>query len=133
MCINYQITLETVILILREYLWWDRGKSNGKDNARRSYTFCGGLYVTTPLLRNLADKSFNTKSVAYADDLTTAGSVENLYKCWGKILEMGPRYGYPPPVNKNMVNYYRFQIETRSLCLKTGVQITTSGENILEW
>ena len=42
--------------------------------------------------------------VAFADDLTGAGNLEQLHMCWMKLLDIGPKHGYfAKPEKSNLI------------------------------
>ena len=58
-----------------------------------------------PLLLMLVDQAEQlpgkkTKSVAYADDFTGAGSIKNLLHWWNTLTTLGPLFGYHPEPTK---------------------------------
>ena len=45
--------------------------------------------------------SYNTFTVAYADDLTAARPIDQLKKWWDELCRLGPKFGYYPEGSKS--------------------------------
>ncbi|XP_066914998.1 uncharacterized protein [Clytia hemisphaerica] len=89
---------------------------------------------TTPLLHQLAMKpqSRSEKEVAFADDLTAAGSIGNLRSWWDKLSVEGPLFGYHPKPTKSWLIVKNEKIAEATKAFQgTNIQITTQGSKHL--
>ena len=86
-----------------------------------------------PLLLMLVDQAEQlpgkkTKSVAYADDFTGAGSIKNLLHWWNTLTTLGPLFGYHPELTKC---WLIVKPRMKDIALKTfentGINITEDG------
>ena len=76
------------------------GKTQGDPAAMAIYAI-----AIIPLLLMLVDQAEQlpgkkTKSVAYADDFTGAGSIKNLLHWWNTLITLDPLFGYHPEPTK---------------------------------
>ena len=66
-----------------------------------------GTYVlgVTPLLhflhQSILINEHRSKEVAFADDLTVAGKIEEIKQYWELLLQVGPKYDYYPKPSKS--------------------------------
>ena len=97
------------------------------------------IYAITiiPLLLILVDQAEQppgkrTKSVAYADDFTGAGSITNLLHWWNTLTTLGPLFGYHPKPTKC---WLIVKPDMKDITLKTfentGINIAEDGKHHL--
>ena len=103
------------------------GTTQGDPVAMAMYAL--GMSV---LQSNISHDQTNIKSVAYADDLSGAGDLENIRKWWQKLSEIGPKYGYFPNPQKSCLIVKKDKEEQAKRVFKTaGIPITTEGQRHL--
>ena len=86
-----------------------------------------------PLLNIIKnDDTTNIKHVAFADDISGAGKIEQLRKWWENIVTHGPLLGYYPNANKSwLVVKQHLLDEASELFNDTDVNITVEGRKYL--
>eukprot|EP00794_Sanderia_malayensis_P018637 gene18637-biopygen15703 len=86
--------------------------------------------ATVPLLESVS--SNDTKQVAYADDLVSAGKLRPLLKWWENLLNVAPKVGYYP---KSTKSWLIVKPEKKDLAQKlfndTNINITVDGQRHL--
>ena len=88
----------------------------------------------TPMLNILLIGIGNkhNRMVAFADDITAAGSLDALKQWWDHILEIGPSYGYFPQPTKSWLIVKPDQLDqARETFAGTEIKITSDGERHL--
>ena len=88
----------------------------------------------TPMLNILLIGIGNdhNRMVAFADDITAAGSLDALKKWWDHLLKIGPSYGYYPQPTKSWLIVKPDQLEqAREKFAGTEINITSDGERHL--
>ena len=90
----------------------------------------------TPLLYTIIQVNGNErvqiKHVAFADDLTGAGKLENLRKWWDLIITFGKYIGYNANPRKSWIIVKANYSEEATKCFaNTGINITTEGKRHL--
>ncbi|XP_066914550.1 uncharacterized protein [Clytia hemisphaerica] len=88
----------------------------------------------TPMLNILLIGIGNNhnRMVAFADDITAAGSLDALKKWWDHLLEIGPSYGYYPQPTKSWLIVKPDQLEqAQEKFAGTDIKITSDGERHL--
>ena len=84
-----------------------------------------------PLITRL-NLSSNAKQCSYADDVTGAGSLEELRKWWDELNEMGPSLGYFPNAKKCwLVIKPEREKAAREVFGDTAINISTLGQKHL--
>ena len=86
------------LLIDGEVLKSAEGTTQGDPMAMAMYAI--GI---TPLIQQMMGHVNSTKQVWYADDCTTAGSIQDLSQWWLNLIESGPRFGYFPNASKSVL------------------------------
>ena len=90
-----------------------------------------------PLLLMLVDQAEQlpgkkTKSVAYTDDFTGAGSIKNLLHWWNTLTTLGPLFGYHPvPTKCWLIVKPRMKDIALKTFENTGINITEDGKRHL--
>ena len=82
----------------REVIKSEEGTTQGDPIAMAMYAL--GLSKLQGEIRHAVTE---VKQVAYADDLTGAGKIDNLRKWWDKIMALGPPIGYFPNERKSVL------------------------------
>ena len=76
------------------------GTTQGDPTSMKTYAL-----GVTPLLNFLHEfiliNEHKSKEVAFADDLTVAGKIEEIKQYWELLLQVGPKYGYYPKPSKS--------------------------------
>ncbi|XP_066916388.1 uncharacterized protein [Clytia hemisphaerica] len=88
----------------------------------------------TPMLNILLFRINNqhNRMVAFADDITAAGTLEALKQWWDHLLEIGPSYGYFPQPTKSWLIVKSDQLDqARQTFAGTQIKITSEGERHL--
>lgn len=88
----------------------------------------------TPMLNILLLRIGNqhNRMVAFADDITAAGTLEALKQWWDHLLEIGPSYGYFPQPTKSWLIVKSDQLDqARQTFAGTQIKITSEGERHL--
>lgn len=108
-----------------EILKSKEGTTQG-DNLAMSFYAC----AVTKLIQDLRISSPDSKTVWFADDSASAGSVDSVLKWWNDLKKLGPKYGYYPKPNKTWLivkpsfhQYARQKFED--------INITTDGHRYL--
>ena len=87
-----------------------------------------------PLLLMLVDQAEQlpgkrTKSVAYVDNFTSAGSITNLLHWWNTLTTLGPLFGYhPKPTKFWLIMKPRMKDIALKTFQNTGINITEHGK-----
>ena len=83
--------------------------------------------ATVPLIKKLRSVPQITQ-IGYADDASTAGSLEATHRWWCLLNEIGPQFGYFPNSSKTWL-VVKEDVLAEATCLfsGSGVQITTEG------
>jgi len=82
------------------------------------------------LLVGIGDQ--HNKMVAFADDITAAGTLQALKQWWDHILDVGPSYGYFPQPDKSwLIVKNERHAEACEIFAGTDVKITAKGERHL--
>ena len=82
----------------------------------------------TPLLDHLQSVKRSVKHVAFADDLTGAGNLEEIKIWWDTLITKGPKYGYNPKPSKSFLiikQHYKKYVER--IFAGTNIKIRTEG------
>ena len=73
-----------------------------------------------------------TKTAAYADDLTAAGTIMRLRNWWETLCRRGPKFGYFPEGNKSWLIVKEKEVQkAQSIFKDTNIKITTEGQRHL--
>ena len=74
----------------------------------------------------------HTKTVAYADDLTVAGPIDQIRIWWNTLCRLGPKFGYFPEGSKSWI-IVRENAKERAQTIfdNTKIKITTDGQGHL--
>ena len=76
--------------------------------------------------------STRTRVVAYADDFSAAGSVENLVYWWQTLCDLGPKFGYYPQASKSwLIVKPTVMTKAKRMFEGTHIQITQNGKRHL--
>ena len=90
-----------------------------------------GMYaigILPLLLFKNSTQADDVKRVAYADDFTGIGALENLRSWWDLVVNHGPNIGYFPKPSKSILIVKENLLEiATNLFEGTGVHITTDG------
>lgn len=85
---------------------------------------------TLPFL--CAITSYDTRQIAYADDLSCAGKLKNLLKWWKLVESFGPKVGYFPNANKSWIIVKEEKLEMATNIFRgSELNITTEGKKHL--
>ena len=86
----------------------------------------------TPLLHYLQSIRRSVKHVAFADDLTGAGNLEEIKIWWDTLITEGPKFGYYPKPSKSflIVNQHYKEYAER-IFEGSNIKITTEGDRHL--
>jgi hypothetical protein len=99
------------------------GTTQGDPTAMATYAL--GL---TPMLNDLSIIDSRTKHVAFADDLTGAGKLNEIITWWEHLAVEGPKYGYfPKPSKSILIVKEEFKNEAQNIFGHTQIKITTAG------
>ena len=105
----------------------EEGTTQGDPIAMAMYGI--GMSV---LQSGLAYKETNAKSVAYADDYSGAGRVEDLIEWWKKLETLGPQFGYFPNAEKScLIVKPEIELSAMQLFEDTKLKITVAGQRHL--
>ena len=75
---------------------------------------------------------YRSKEVAFADDLTAAGKIEEIKQCWELLLRVGPKYGYYPKPSRSHLIVKEEQFGRAKFIFKgSEVNIAKSGQQHL--
>lgn len=75
---------------------------------------------------------FKIRQVAFADDLSGAGSLQELKNWWKYLCEIGPSFGYFPNPNKSwLIVKSNFTNEAHAIFTDTEIQVTNEGNRHL--
>ena len=107
------------------------GTTQGDPTAMAAYAL-----AVTPLLSYLSQENNRnqrqTKQVAFADDFTVAGKINEIRMFWEALAKIGPKYGYYPKASKS---YLIVKVEHDQKAHETfndlDVKITTTGQRHL--
>ena len=95
-----------------------KGATQGDPTAMAIY----GI-ASTSLLKHLANcyPERDSKMVAFADDMASAGRLSKLRSWWKVLLDVGPKYGYFPKPSKTilMLNLNKSQKLQKYLIIPT--------------
>ena len=73
-----------------------------------------------------------TKTAAYADDLTAAGTIMRLRNWWETLCRLGPKFGYFPERSKSWLVVKEKEVQKgQSVFRDTNIKITTEGQQHL--
>ena len=109
------------------------GTTQGDPAGMAIYTI-----AVIPLLLMLVDQAKQlpgkrTKSVAYAGDFTSAGSVTNLLHWWNTLTTVGPLFGYhPEPTKCWLIVKPGMKYLAWKTLENTGINVTEDGKCHLE-
>jgi hypothetical protein len=85
-----------------------------------------------PLLDSVKYEITNCKQVAYADDNSGSGKIEQVKEWWESIQENGPKYGYLPEPSKSwLITKPQHEEKARQAFRDSAVKITTEGHKQL--
>ena len=105
----------------------EEGTTQGDPIAMAMYGI--GMSV---LQSGLAYGETKVKSVAYADDYSGAGKVEDLMKWWKKLETIGPQFGYFPNAGKScLIVKPEKELIAKKLFEGTNLKITVTGQRHL--
>ena len=76
------------------------GKTQGDPTSMGDYAL-GILPMLHSFLDFVLASDFQTRKVAFADDLTVAGKLADIKRFWDKLSTIGPKYGYFPKSTKS--------------------------------
>ena len=85
----------------------------------------------TPILKHLPTCYLerDPKMLAFADDLTSAGSLLKLRSWWMILLDVGPKYGYCPKPSKTiLIDKPEYKSKAVEIFNNTNIKITSSGQ-----
>ena len=87
--------------------------------------------ASLPLIDSLSSTS-NTRQAAYADDLSTSGSLKEILKYWHSLCRNGPLIGYYPKASKCWLVVKPEKLELANVMFQgTGINVTVSGKRHL--
>ena len=73
-----------------------------------------------------------SKTVAYADDYTTGGTVKDLKYWWETLCELGPKFGYYPEASKTwLIVKNEFYDIANTNFKRTKINVTSNGKRHL--
>ena len=76
--------------------------------------------------------TLDTRHVAFADDLTGAGTIDSLYSWWKKICEHGPSISYNPKAEKSWLIVKPEKLKlAENIFADTNINITVEGKRHL--
>ena len=82
----------------------------------------------TPLLDYLQSVKRSVKHVAFADDLTGAGKLEEIKIWWDTLIAEGPKYGYYPRPSKSfLIAKQHYKEYAERIFAGSNIKITTEG------
>ena len=103
------------------------GTTQGDPTAMAAYAL-----ALAPLLNILMQLEDPISHVAFADDITGSGKIENLLRWWLKLIELGPKFGYFPNAAKSYLIVKEMHKDRADVVfVNTGVKITSSGKRHL--
>ena len=107
------------------------GTTQGDPTAMAAYAI--GI---TPLLKFLLsyiqDNNQSTKEVAFADDFTVSGKIEEIKLYWDQIRSIGPKFGYFPKAEKSfLLVKQQYQSNAQKIFKDSNVKITVTGQRHL--
>ena len=88
-------------------------------------TYALGLVPLIDVFLNIENKC---KMIAFADDLTGAGNLEQLHMCWMKLIDIRPKYGYFPKPEKSylIVKESKFEL-AKNMFSGTCLKVISAG------
>ena len=82
----------------------------------------------TPLFDHLQSVKRSAKHVAFADDLTGAGNLEEIKIWWDTLITEGPKYGYYPKPSKSfLIAKQHYKEYAERIFVGSNIKITTEG------
>ena len=92
--------------------------------------------AVTPLLSYLSQENnrnqHQTKQVAFADDFTVAGKINEIRMFWEALAKIGPKYGYYPKASKSyLIVKDEHDQKVHETFNDLDVKITTTGQRHL--
>ena len=85
-----------------------------------------------PLLDHLQSVKRSVKHVAFADDLTGAGNLEEIKIWWDILITEGPKYGYCPKSSKSfLIVKQHYKEYAERIFAGSNIKITTEGARYL--
>jgi len=101
------------------------GTTQGDPTAMAAYAL-----ALTPLMKHLLNfiEEKNLNTTAFADDLTAAGSLEDIKTYWNELLGVGPTFGYFPKASKShlIVKPEKYEV-AKKIFEGTNVNVTQTG------
>ena len=105
----------------------EEGTTQGDPSAMATYAL-----ALVPLMNILHQIENAALEVAFADDITGAGSLEKLLTWWMQLLESGPKYGYFPKSSKSYLIVKEEHYErAQQMFAGTGINVTSAGKRHL--
>jgi hypothetical protein len=87
---------------------------------------------SAPLLNKLKEDSIGSKQIAYADDLSSGGTIRGLREWWDRVVTEGPKYGYYPEPTKTWLIVKEAEHDDAVRIFQgTNVKITMAGKRHL--
>ena len=107
------------------------GTTQGDPTAMAAYALAL-TPLMTHLLKFIEEKNLNTTEVAFADDVTAAGSLEDVKTYWDELLKVGPTFGYFPKASKShlIVKAEKYEV-AKKIFEGTNVNVTETGKRHL--
>jgi hypothetical protein len=103
------------------------GTTQGDPSAMATYAL-----ALVPLIKALLEIANPAFLVAFADDITGAGSIEQLAAWWKRLNDYGPKYGYFPKAEKSFLIVKEEHYEkARRIFEGTSVCVTYAGKRHL--
>ena len=123
----YQSPARFFVIIEKEILSKE-GTTQGDSTSMGTYAL-----GVTPLLHFLHEfilmKEHRSKEVAFVDDLTVAGNIEEIKQYWELLVQVGPRDGYyPKPSKSHLIVKEEHLGKTKFIFKGSEVKITKSGQ-----
>ena len=107
------------------------GATQGDLTAMAIYAIAIIPYILT-LVAEANQVDCTTKIAAYADDLTSAGTIMRLRNWWETLCRLGPKFGYFPEGSKSWLIVKGKGVQkAQSVFKDTNIKITTEGQRHL--
>lgn len=107
------------------------GTTQGDPTAMAIYAL-GIMPLLTQLINTMEEQKYDIKIVAYADDITGAGKLDELQNWWSALNIYGPKFGYNPQGQKSwLIVKQAHEQKAQTIFKDTEIQITVTGQRHL--
>ena len=107
------------------------GTTQGDPTSMGTYAL-GILPMLHSLLDFVLTSDFQTREVAFADDLTVARKLADIKSFWNKLSTIGPKYGYFPKSTRSyLIAKSNSSKDAKTILTDTNINITADGKKHL--